>query len=86
MSAMSFRAGPGGATRTFAFDRGLRLVGMASFAVLLLIISAVIVSPAGTQAGFSAWGKIATLALADIPTAWFATRWSRLSVGICRGT
>jgi len=85
MSAMSFRAGPGGATRTFAFDRGLRLVGMAGFAVLLLIISAVIVSPAGTQTGFSAWGKVATLALVDIPTAWFAIRWSRLGVRITAG-
>jgi hypothetical protein len=85
MSAMSFRAGPGGATRTFGIDRGLRLVGMAGFAVVLLIISAVIVSPAGTQAGFSAWGKVATLALVDIPTAWFVTRWSRMGVRITAG-
>ncbi len=88
MSAMSlsFRAGPGGATRTFAFERGLRLAAVASLTFVLLLISAVIVSPAGTQEGLGVWGKVALLALVDIPAGWWAIRWFRLGVRVSAGS
>lgn len=49
------------------------------------MISAVIVSPAGTQDGFSAWGKVAMLAIVDIPIGWLVTRASRLGVRVSAG-
>jgi hypothetical protein len=88
MSAMSLlrRSGPGGPTRTFfLLNRRTRLVVVAGFAVVLLIISVVIVSPAGTQAGFSAWGKVALLAVVDIPLGWWLTRLSRSGVRVSAG-
>jgi hypothetical protein len=73
-----------GATHIFRTHRGIRVVGVLGFAVMLVCLCAVIIAH-GPQGGFNVWVKIAFIVGFVVPSAWFGVRWFRAGVAISPG-